>query len=58
MKSKKKRGCLVVLTALASIILFCVIAGVIGYSRSRAKGSGSYVYTDEVRTIADTVKSW
>ncbi len=54
MKSKKKRGCLVVLTALASIILFCVIAGVIGYSRSRAKGSGSYVYTDEVRTIADT----
>ncbi|MBQ9189920.1 MAG: hypothetical protein IJ138_11390, partial [Clostridia bacterium] len=54
MKPKKKRGCLVVLIVLAAIILFCVVAGVIGYTRSRAKGSGSYVYTDEVRTIADT----
>ena len=54
MKTKKKRKWLIFPIILVSIVVFCVVAGLIGYSRSRAKGSGSYVYSAEVRTITDS----
>ncbi len=53
-KKTKKRSLLkILLAAVLAIVLFCVIAALIGLQRSGSKGSGGYAPSDEVRTVTD-----
>lgn len=53
-KAKKSRkGLKIFLIVLASIILFCVVAGVIGYTASRARRTGGYEADPDERIALD-----
>lgn len=59
MKGKKEKTGMrfrwwqIIMIILAAVITFMVVAGVIGYSISRARRGNIYVYTQEVRQIKD-----
>ena len=53
-KAKKSRkGLKIFLIVLASIILFCVVAGVVGYAASRARRTGGYEADPDERIALD-----
>ncbi len=43
----------IVLTVVAAIVVFAVVAGIIGYSFSRARQGNTYIYTQDVRQVED-----